>query len=211
MSPPESSSSTAAEKVHCSICNQRIQGSDWVVCASCDVPIHRACWDYNGKCPIFGCDSTVGRDPLELLLKPKATVSIERSPAVSTGVPAVPRTAEDRTALYLQLDRRKSELDTQLNDMRRRDRAARFHIPGSSMLGFTVLMMFLAPGAWNLWFGMLCFSIVRGLVKQVELRQNAPTRDEIERVLRQVRTLEQYQATIPLPGGTGKESHGDGD
>jgi hypothetical protein len=45
----------------CKVCGEPIDESEIVVCASCNTPHHRDCWEYNGsKCSIYGCNGKVG-------------------------------------------------------------------------------------------------------------------------------------------------------
>jgi hypothetical protein len=39
----------------CSVCGVDIQERSRVECRRCGTPLHRDCWDYNGKCAVFGC------------------------------------------------------------------------------------------------------------------------------------------------------------
>ncbi len=44
----------------CKVCGEPIDESEIVVCASCNTPHHRDCWDYIGACSIYGCNGKVG-------------------------------------------------------------------------------------------------------------------------------------------------------
>jgi hypothetical protein len=45
----------------CKVCGEPIGDEDEVVvCASCNTPHHRDCWEYVGACSIYGCDGKVG-------------------------------------------------------------------------------------------------------------------------------------------------------
>jgi hypothetical protein len=41
----------------CKVCGDPIDESEIVVCAACNTPHHRACWEYVGVCSIYGCNS----------------------------------------------------------------------------------------------------------------------------------------------------------
>jgi hypothetical protein len=44
----------------CKVCGEPIDESEIVVCASCNTPHHRDCWEYVGACSIYGCNGKVG-------------------------------------------------------------------------------------------------------------------------------------------------------
>ena len=44
----------------CKVCGEPIDESEIVVCASCNTPHHRDCWEYIGACSIYGCNGKVG-------------------------------------------------------------------------------------------------------------------------------------------------------
>ena len=44
----------------CKVCGEPISGGVVVVCAACNTPHHRDCWDYVGACSIYGCNGKVG-------------------------------------------------------------------------------------------------------------------------------------------------------
>jgi hypothetical protein len=44
----------------CKVCLEPITGGQITVCAACNTPHHRDCWDYVGACSIYGCNSKVG-------------------------------------------------------------------------------------------------------------------------------------------------------
>jgi hypothetical protein len=44
----------------CKVCGEPIDESEIVVCASCNTPHHRDCWEYVGHCSIYGCNGKVG-------------------------------------------------------------------------------------------------------------------------------------------------------
>ncbi len=45
----------------CKVCGEPIlEGEVVVVCASCNTPHHRDCWEYVGACSIYGCNGKVG-------------------------------------------------------------------------------------------------------------------------------------------------------
>ncbi len=45
------------EDPECQVCGEVIVGT-MVVCRRCQTPHHRDCWEYNGKCAIYGCGET---------------------------------------------------------------------------------------------------------------------------------------------------------
>jgi hypothetical protein len=44
----------------CKVCGEPIAECDTVVCAACNTPHHRDCWEYVGACSIYGCNGKVG-------------------------------------------------------------------------------------------------------------------------------------------------------
>jgi hypothetical protein len=44
----------------CKVCLEPITGGPTVVCAACNTPHHRDCWEYIGSCSIYGCSGKVG-------------------------------------------------------------------------------------------------------------------------------------------------------
>jgi hypothetical protein len=195
----------AGSKVICSVCNGTISGTVWVLCARCEVPIHKGCWEYAGQCPIYGCASREWHEPVELLLRPRAAVQID-NPSGGVAAPTPPsapvpaKSPEERAAVYLSLDRRREELELRLRDLERRAQESRYHVPGGWALGPVILLMFLEPGAWNIWLGILGFAMINGVIRQLKLRSAAPGRDEILRVRDQIRALEHFQVTLLPPG-----------
>jgi hypothetical protein len=44
----------------CKVCGEPIQACAVIVCAACNTPHHRDCWEYVGACSIYGCNGKVG-------------------------------------------------------------------------------------------------------------------------------------------------------
>jgi Prokaryotic RING finger family 1 len=44
----------------CKVCLEPITTGAVIVCASCNTPHHRDCWEYVGACSIYGCNGKVG-------------------------------------------------------------------------------------------------------------------------------------------------------
>ena len=44
----------------CKVCGEPITAGAVIVCASCNTPHHRDCWEYVGACSIYGCNGKVG-------------------------------------------------------------------------------------------------------------------------------------------------------
>jgi len=44
----------------CKVCGEPISDSEVIVCAACNTPHHRDCWEYVGACSIYGCNGKVG-------------------------------------------------------------------------------------------------------------------------------------------------------
>ena len=50
----------ATKNTHCPVCGYELFGVI-VFCSRCKKPHHRPCWDFIGKCSLFGCSSSPGR------------------------------------------------------------------------------------------------------------------------------------------------------
>lgn len=46
-------------QVRCQVCGDAIH-DDVVYCRRCRTPHHRECWEYNGRCAVYGCGETEG-------------------------------------------------------------------------------------------------------------------------------------------------------
>ena len=44
--------------VKCRICGENLEYESAVSCCECDSPFHRDCWEYNGRCSIYGCGAS---------------------------------------------------------------------------------------------------------------------------------------------------------
>ena len=44
----------------CKVCGEPITAGAVIVCAACNTPHHRDCWEYVGACSIYGCNGKVG-------------------------------------------------------------------------------------------------------------------------------------------------------
>ncbi len=44
----------------CKVCGEAITVGAVIVCAACNTPHHRDCWEYVGSCSIYGCNGKVG-------------------------------------------------------------------------------------------------------------------------------------------------------
>jgi hypothetical protein len=44
----------------CKVCGEPITTGAVIVCAACNTPHHRDCWEYVGACSIYGCNGKVG-------------------------------------------------------------------------------------------------------------------------------------------------------
>jgi Prokaryotic RING finger family 1 len=44
----------------CKVCGEPITAGSVIVCAACNTPHHRDCWEYVGACSIYGCNGKVG-------------------------------------------------------------------------------------------------------------------------------------------------------
>jgi hypothetical protein len=44
----------------CKVCGEPIDMGAVIVCAACNTPHHRDCWEYVGACSIYGCSGKVG-------------------------------------------------------------------------------------------------------------------------------------------------------
>ncbi len=50
----------ASETIVCKVCGQSLGAGPTVRCDSCHTPHHQDCWDYVGKCSIYGCSGKSG-------------------------------------------------------------------------------------------------------------------------------------------------------
>lgn len=55
--------------VPCAYCDTSVCGAAFVLCATCEVPVHRDCWNESGSCPAYGCGDTRPLDPAEALFR----------------------------------------------------------------------------------------------------------------------------------------------
>jgi hypothetical protein len=44
----------------CKVCGEPIADGAVIVCAACNTPHHRDCWEYVGACSIYGCNGKIG-------------------------------------------------------------------------------------------------------------------------------------------------------
>jgi hypothetical protein len=44
----------------CKVCGEPIANGAVIVCAACNTPHHRDCWEYVGACSIYGCNGKIG-------------------------------------------------------------------------------------------------------------------------------------------------------
>jgi hypothetical protein len=44
----------------CKVCGEPIVDGAVIVCAACNTPHHRDCWEYVGACSIYGCNGKIG-------------------------------------------------------------------------------------------------------------------------------------------------------
>jgi hypothetical protein len=56
---PGSSDEKGAPPI-CKVCLEPITEGPIIVCADCNTPHHRDCWDFVGACSIYGCNCKVG-------------------------------------------------------------------------------------------------------------------------------------------------------
>ena len=77
--------------VPCVFCGGDVAGTVWVLCATCEVPAHRSCWDGRGSCPVFGCASTAAVDPSAALYRKKPGAVVPASEGAVAQVQAIRR------------------------------------------------------------------------------------------------------------------------
>ena len=68
-------SGPATEASVCLVCAQPISEPKLMACTSCDTPHHGDCWDYNGRCALFGCGGTRARE-IARAAKPSTAVPV---------------------------------------------------------------------------------------------------------------------------------------
>jgi hypothetical protein len=47
----------------CQVCGERVT-LDRIDCRRCETPHHRDCWEYNGRCAMYGCGESRYRIPV---------------------------------------------------------------------------------------------------------------------------------------------------
>lgn len=58
-----------SKDVPCAYCDTSVYGMAFVLCATCEVPVHRDCWAENSACPAYACGNTKALDPAEALFR----------------------------------------------------------------------------------------------------------------------------------------------
>ncbi|MBI4858903.1 MAG: hypothetical protein HY815_01310 [Candidatus Riflebacteria bacterium] len=193
----------ARDKVLCSVCADRIHGSDWVACLACEVPVHRKCWEYAGKCPVYACGSDRWLEPIDLFLKPRPPVNIdsEAAPPAPRPQESMPATPEARAALYLTLDRRREELESRYHDLVSHRLEATSGFPGAGIFPVLLLLMIVAPEAWLLWAVLMSAAAGVGVARRMRASVRGPTDEEILRLGEQIKALERFQIEVAPPRG----------
>jgi len=54
--PPEITLDVVVVNALCGVCGEGF-GKEYVSCLTCEAPYHGDCWDYMGKCSVYGCCS----------------------------------------------------------------------------------------------------------------------------------------------------------
>ena len=53
----------ASKDVPCAYCQTTVVSQDFVLCETCEVPVHRQCWLETKTCPVYACGSQQFREP----------------------------------------------------------------------------------------------------------------------------------------------------
>lgn len=161
--------------VPCVFCGGDVAGTVWVLCATCEVPCHKSCWDGRGSCPVYGCTSTQAVDP--------ATAMFRKKPGAGQAAVVAAGAAGDGAASQAVAVRR--EIDAlEIADVVRQDRQAKLF---GTALGGWALSLVLAgsfPAFYMLgagWF--LTFLTAAGLL-EVRGWLSDRRRRELERTVR---------------------------
>lgn len=75
-----------------------------MLCAVCDVPMHRDCWQESSRCPAFGCLSTAVEDPAIRLYRPRV------APATMVVAPAGPLPAAQAREEMIRIEERLGDM-----------------------------------------------------------------------------------------------------
>lgn len=89
--------------VPCVFCGGNVSGTVWILCAACQVPAHKSCWDERGSCPVLDCGSKDVLDPAAALFRKNApgrpaAAPAPTPPAVLPGA-ALPAVSDTRREL----------------------------------------------------------------------------------------------------------------
>lgn len=78
----------ATEASVCLICAQPIADPTQMSCTTCETPHHKDCWEYNGRCALFGCGGARARE-LPVAARPEpAALAAGPPPASGSAIPS---------------------------------------------------------------------------------------------------------------------------
>lgn len=81
--------------VPCAYCDASVLSTAFVLCASCEVPVHRDCWAESARCPTYGCGATATLDPAVALFRRSAPAGeVAATPAAPRHEPAAEESVE---------------------------------------------------------------------------------------------------------------------
>lgn len=106
--------------VPCAFCGATIVSRLFVVCGSCEVPMHQDCWAVSATCPAYGCGSNEVLDPAVVIYRrPRADAVIASTlPApVTVSLSATPLSSD--AAPPARLRARMQRLDAMIADAER--------------------------------------------------------------------------------------------
>ena len=85
-----------AKDVPCAYCDTSVVGHAFVLCAVCEVPVHRDCWAEALTCPAYGCGNKRPLDPAEAIFRRKGSPALlgpGTAPDAPTSAMAIATTA----------------------------------------------------------------------------------------------------------------------
>lgn len=79
-----------SKDVPCAYCDTSVVGHAFVMCASCEIPVHRDCWQEAQVCPAYACGNTKALDPAEALFRKKGGPALLGPGTMPAGAPGGP-------------------------------------------------------------------------------------------------------------------------
>src|SRR5262245_15523315 len=87
----------------CRFCGTPLTAADFVVCARCETPFHRDCWEYGpGGCSIFACGGRLALDGPAFLARHTRVEVLPELPPEIVARALVPDLTPDSSAFSLE-------------------------------------------------------------------------------------------------------------